>query len=250
MRQFGLIGYPLSHSFSKKYFTEKFERENIAQANYELYELTTIDEFPALVASQPHLVGLNVTIPYKQAVMPFLDSLDESAKKVGAVNVIKFENGQKIGFNSDYYGFKQSLLNSQFPINKNTQALVLGSGGASKAIRAALEDLAIHYKVVSRNPEEGNQQQIGYQSISEQLITDFQLIINTTPLGMHPHTEACPDLPYQALGESHLLFDLVYNPAETLFMKKGTAQGAITLNGLEMLHLQAEKAWDIWNSSL
>ena len=146
MRQFGLIGYPLSHSFSKKYFTEKFEREDIAQANYELYELATIDEFPALVASQPNLVGLNVTIPHKQAVIQFLDGLDDSAQKVGAVNVIKFENGQKIGFNSDYYGFKQSLLNSQFSINKNTQALVLGSGGASKAIRAALEDLSINYK--------------------------------------------------------------------------------------------------------
>ncbi|OJJ20936.1 shikimate dehydrogenase [marine bacterium AO1-C] len=245
MRQFGLIGYPLSHSFSKKYFTEKFERENIAQASYELYPLSSIDAFPALLEDQPHLVGINVTIPYKQAVIPFLDGLDDSAQKVGAVNVIKIEQGKKIGFNSDYYGFKQSLLNSQFPISENIQALVLGSGGASKAIMAALKDLSIGYKVVSRNPKGENQ--VAYQSITTEFIADYRLIVNTTPLGMYPHAEACPDLPYEAMNESYLLFDLVYNPAETLFMKKGADQGAQTINGLEMLHLQAEKAWEIWN---
>ncbi|HAS44810.1 MAG TPA: shikimate dehydrogenase [Microscillaceae bacterium] len=245
MRQFGLIGYPLSHSFSKKYFTEKFERENIAQANYELYELSSIDLFPALLAKHPDLVGLNVTIPYKQAVMPYLDALDTSAQKVGAVNVIKIENGKKTGFNSDYYGFKQSLINSHFPINANTKALVLGSGGASKAVIAALSDLAIQCKIVSRNPV--NDQQIAYKSITSELIANYQIIVNTTPLGMHPHTNACPDLPYEALNENYLLFDLLYNPSETLFMKKGAAQGAQVLNGLEMLHLQAEKSWKIWN---
>ena len=245
MRQFGLIGYPLSHSFSKKYFTEKFERENIPQANYELYPLPTIDAFPKLLEEQSQLIGLNVTIPYKQVVIPFLDKLDDSAQKVGAVNVIKIENGQKIGFNSDYYGFKQSLLNSQFPINKSLKALVLGSGGASKAIIAALQDLSIDYKIVSRNP--ANDQQIAYESITQTLIAHYRLIINTTPLGMHPHVEACPALPYQEMNENYLLFDLVYNPAKTLFLKKGADQGAQILNGLEMLHLQAEKSWEIWN---
>jgi len=245
MRQFGLIGYPLSHSFSKKYFTEKFEQENIAQASYELYELSSIDLFPALLAKHLDLVGLNVTIPYKQAVMPYLDALDTSAQKVGAVNVIKIENGKKTGFNSDYYGFKQSLINSHFSINTHTQALVLGSGGASKAVIAALSDLAIQCKIVSRNPV--NDQQIAYKSITSELIANYQIIVNTTPLGMHPHTNACPDLPYEALNENYLLFDLLYNPSETLFMKKGATQGAKVLNGLEMLHLQAEKSWEIWN---
>jgi len=245
MRQFGLIGYPLSHSFSKKYFTEKFERENIAQANYELYELSTIDMFPALLAKHPNLVGLNVTIPYKQVVIPFLDALDNSAQKVGAVNVIKIDNGQKTGFNSDYYGFQQSLLNSKYPITRNTQALVLGSGGASKAVIAALDDLAISYKIVSRNPT--NDQQIAYTSITKELIANYQIIVNTTPLGMHPHINACPDLPYEAMNKNYLLFDLLYNPAETLFMQNGAAQGAQVINGLEMLHLQAEKSWEIWN---
>lgn len=248
MRQFGLIGYPLSHSFSKKYFTEKFEQEQIAQANYELFELPAIDGFSELLQNTTDLVGLNVTIPHKQAVMPYLDALDDSAKRVGAVNVIKIDaDNKKIGYNSDYFGFKQSLLNTGVAINEQTKALVLGSGGASKAVVVALEDLAVDYKIVSRNPQTTNAQQISYQDITSELIADSQLIINTTPLGMHPHTEACPNLPYEGITPQHLLFDLVYNPAQTLFMKKGEAQGAKTINGLEMLHLQAEKAWEIWN---
>ena len=249
MRQFGLIGYPLSHSFSKKYFTEKFEQEQIPHANYELFELPAIDGFSDLLRNTADLAGLNVTIPHKQAVIPYLDALDDSAKRVGAVNVIKIDaDNKKTGYNSDYFGFRQSLLNTGIVINTQTQALVLGSGGASKAVIVALEDLNISYKVVSRNPQSTDKfQQIGYQDITSELIAGYQLIINTTPLGMHPHTEACPDLPYPGLTSRHLLFDLVYNPAQTLFMKKGKAQGAKVINGLEMLHLQAEKAWEIWN---
>ncbi len=246
MRQFGLIGYPLSHSFSKKYFSDKFEREQIAQAHYELFELPTIDAFNELLISHTNLTGLNVTIPHKQAIIPYLDALDDSARRVGAVNVIKIEAGKKTGYNSDYFGFKQSLLNTGFGITVDTQALVLGSGGASKAVMVALEDLSVAYKVVSRKPEASNQ--ISYQEVTPNVLAQHQIIINTTPLGMHPHTEACPDLPYEALTSQHLLFDLVYNPAQTLFMKKGEAQGAKAINGLEMLHLQAEKAWEIWNS--
>lgn len=248
MRQFGLIGYPLTHSFSKKYFTDKFNKEKIAQASYELYELPKITAFPDLLANQSHLAGLNVTIPYKQQVIPYLDALDHSAQKVGAVNVIKIaEDGTKIGYNSDYFGFQQSLLNTQFTISDKTKALVLGSGGASKAIITVLKDLSVEYKIVSRTPDKENPPQISYTSITSQLMAHHQLIVNTTPLGMYPNADACPLLPYEAMTPQHLLFDLVYNPPQTLFMQKGAAQGAQIVNGLEMLHLQAEKAWEIWN---
>ncbi|EAY28872.1 shikimate dehydrogenase family protein [Microscilla marina] len=249
MRQFGLIGFPLSHSFSKKYFSEKFEREQIAQANYELYPLPSVDDLPQLIDQTAHLVGLNVTIPHKQTVIPLLDHLDASAKQVGAVNVIKIDaDGKKTGYNSDYFGFKQSLLNTSILLEPTTQALVLGSGGASRAVMAAFDDLHLKYQVVSRKPSTDQPQQISYQEVSPSLIESHQIIVNTTPLGMHPHTDACPALPYEALGTQHLLFDLVYNPEQTLFMKKGGTQGAKAVNGLEMLHLQAEKAWEIWNS--
>lgn len=245
MRQFGLIGYPLSHSFSKKYFSEKFEKEQIPEVHYELFELPSIDELPQLIRKTPHLVGLNVTIPHKQTVMPLLDELDHSAKQVGAVNVIKIaSDGKKTGYNSDYFGFKQSLLNTGIQITSTTQALVLGSGGAAKAVIAAFDDLNVSYKVVSRKPHAG---QVSYEEISPELLAQHHIVVNTTPLGMHPHIDVCPNLPYEALGGQHLLFDLVYNPAQTLFMKKGIKQGAKAINGLEMLHLQAEKAWQIWN---
>lgn len=248
MRQFGLIGYPISHSFSKKYFSEKFIREGIKDAYYELFPLPDIALFPILVSRKQYLSGLNVTIPHKEAVIPFLDELHEAAQRIGAVNVIKVEaDGQLIGYNSDYYGFKLSL-EKQIKIHniEHTQALVLGTGGASKAVKAALEDLGISFREVSRQAKDGVW---AYEDITAEALQTHTLIVNTTPLGMYPNTETCPPLPYEQLTPRHLLFDLVYNPTETLFMQKGQTAGAHVANGLEMLHLQAEKAWEIWNSA-
>ena len=245
MRKFGLIGFPLSHSFSKKYFENKWKKQGVLDHEYQLYELETIEDFPQLIASQPELEGLNVTIPYKQAVIPYLDELDPRAERIGAVNVIKFTNNKLKGFNSDYFGFQQSLLEL---IGKETigRALVLGSGGASKAVEIALQDLNIEYQVVSRN---SGDKTISYADLrSERLILSHSLIINTTPLGMFPEVDICPDLDYGLVGQNHYLFDLVYNPESTLFMKRGNEQEAEVKNGLQMLHLQADKAWEIWNS--
>jgi shikimate dehydrogenase len=243
-RTFGLIGYPLSHSFSKKYFTEKFLRQGIDDAHYELFEIKSIEEFPALVEQQTSLVGLNVTIPYKQQVMAFLDHLDEIAEKVGAVNTIKFgKNGQKSGFNSDYYGFKSSL-EKWIDITGIKEALVLGTGGASKAVIVVLQDLGIKPQLVSRT---ASQKAISYDDLRQKSLSAYPLIINTTPLGMTPKTDSFPDIAYEQLTPAHYCYDLVYNPEATTFMKKAAAQGANTKNGLEMLHLQAEKSWEIWN---
>jgi shikimate dehydrogenase len=246
MNCYGLIGFPLGHSFSKKYFTEKFEQLGISENNiYKLFELADIQQFTELLKCEPNLKGINVTIPHKQAIMPFLHGLDASAEKVGAVNVIKFaENNKLIGYNSDYYGFKTSLEDFLANTNmSNLKALILGNGGAGKAVIAALKDLRIAYKTVSRTKSDQN---ISYDEVSG-LITDYQLIINCSPVGTYPKSDQCPDIPYQALTENHYLYDLVYNPVETLFLQKGKEQGAKTHNGLLMLHLQAEKAWKIWN---
>lgn len=245
MNIYGLIGYPLGHSFSKKYFTEKFATIGIADNNvYELFELSDIQTFPELIKSQSDLKGLNVTIPHKQAVMPFLDGLDASAEKVGAVNVIKIgEGGKLIGYNSDYYGFKTSL-EEFIPANTPLKALVLGNGGAAKAVIAALNDLSISYKIVSRTKSDDT---LGYEDLATE-IGNYQLIINSSPVGTYPKADVCPDIPYEQLTSNHYLYDLVYNPMQTLFLQKGEEQGAKTHNGLKMLHLQAEKAWEIWNS--
>lgn len=246
MRVFGLIGYPLSHSFSKKYFSEKFNREGIQNARYELFELPDIGGLPELLAQQADIAGLNVTIPYKQQVMPYLHALDASAEKVGAVNVIR-KNGHKlVGYNSDYFGFRNSLEQWLPQKYAGLQALVLGSGGASKAVTAALQELNIPFRLVSRRKGENT---LSYEQLRSQaeLLETHRLIINTTPLGMSPKTQEAPDIDYSRLGPNHYLYDLVYNPEETLFMKKGMQQGARVKNGLEMLHLQAEKAWEIWN---
>lgn len=247
MNLYALIGYPLGHSFSKKYFTEKFANMGLSETHqYTLFEIPDIQEFPALTKSQPDLKGMNVTIPHKQAVMPFLDGLDASAEKVGAVNVIKFmADGKLIGYNSDYYGFKTSLEDFLAETNiPSIKALVLGNGGAGKAVVAALKDLEISYKTVSRTKSDEN---IGYDDIPV-IIADYQLIINCSPVGTYPKSDQCPDIPYDALTENHYLYDLVYNPLETLFLQKGREKGAKTHNGLPMLHLQAEKAWEVWNS--
>ena len=242
-KRYGLIGFPLSHSFSKKYFTEKFARENISDCEYELYELADIQEFSDLVHKTENLCGINVTIPYKRAVMPFLDDLHEAARRIGAVNVIKFEDGKLIGYNSDYFGFKQSLLNL-LAGEKPEKALILGTGGASGAICTALEDLEIPFTFVSRSPAENR---LTYAQIGPEILAENRLIINTSPVGMSPKNDTFPALPYEGLSNRHFLYDLVYNPKETVFMKKGISAGAKVCNGLEMLHLQAIKSWEIWN---
>jgi shikimate dehydrogenase len=245
MKLFGLIGYPLTHSFSKKYFTQKFEKENITDCQYELFEIPEASQITDIIKNNADLNGLNVTIPHKEAVIPFINELDEPVKSIGAVNVIKVMPDKKLkGFNSDYHGFRQSLLNFLPENFQGIQALVLGTGGASKAVVAALNDLHIPCKLVSRT---SSGSAISYEEASE-LCSDYKLIINTSPLGMYPKTDTCPDLPYNKFDSSYYLFDLVYNPEETLFMKKGLEQGANVRNGLEMLILQAEKAWEIWNS--
>lgn len=244
MRLFGLIGYPLSHSFSKRYFTEKFQKENILDARFENFEIPNIQEFPSIIKNNPAVKGLNVTIPYKQEIIPFLTRLDKSAEFVGAVNVIKpLATGELIGYNSDYYGFMESLKRFLPNDYSGMKALILGTGGAAKAVEGALKTMGISYHYVSRVAK-GN---MSYEQLNETVLSEHQIVINTTPLGMYPKVEACPELPYESLTQNHYLFDLVYNPEETLFMKKGLERGAKVKNGLEMLYLQAEKAWEIWN---
>lgn len=244
MHLFGLIGYPLTHSFSKKYFTEKFEREGIKDHKYELFEIRDILDFPAILKNNPELKGLNVTIPHKQSVMQFMDELDEPVKKIRAVNVIKVQNGKLKGYNSDYHGFRISLEKFLGEEISKVKALVLGTGGASQAVKAALEDLDISYLTVSRTKSQAD---LTYEDLGGK-VAATRLIINTSPLGMYPNLDTCPDIPYNELNEGHYLYDLVYNPEETLFLHKGREKGARTKNGIEMLYGQAEKAWSIWNS--
>lgn len=247
MRVFGLIGYPLSHSFSKGYFTEKFRKEAIENCSYENFPIEDISDLPEIIAANTELCGLNVTIPYKEKVIPFLDEIAPEAAGIGAINTIKISRrGEQVhlkGFNTDMYGFMESLNPFLKPFHQ--RALILGTGGASKAVKAAFEMLHIEYQYVSRTKAE---QTITYEELSPELFSSYQVIVNTTPLGMYPKVDDCPPLPYQFLTSGHLLYDLVYNPAQTLFLKKGAEQGAQTANGLNMLHLQAEKAWQIWNS--
>lgn len=243
MKLFGLIGYPLSHSFSRKYFTEKFEREGIAEHEYLLFPIPNIEELNKILSDHPGLKGLNVTIPYKEQVIPFLHELSTVVKEVGACNCIKIEEGRLLGFNTDVIGFKRTLEPHLKP--HHNKALVLGTGGAAKAVYHVLRELKIDYTVVSRTLSENA---ITYEMINEQVIQDHKLIINTTPLGMHPHVESAPQLPYEFLGTEHYLYDLVYNPNPTLFLKKGMEKGATTENGSEMLIIQAEESWKIWNS--
>lgn len=250
MKQYGLLGHPLSHSFSAGYFSEKFAREGI-DAVFDNFDLPVIDLLPGLLDRLPNLVGFNVTIPYKQAVLPYLDALDPEAASMGAVNVVRVarnEGGKRIltGFNTDLIGFRESLrplLDQLRGRYKPVQALVLGTGGASKAVCFGLEQLGVPYLSVSRTPGPG---QLTYEALTADHYLTHRLIVNTTPLGMSPQTETCPALDYQRLGEGHLLFDLVYNPTMTRFLTEGATRGALVKNGLEMLHLQAEAAWRVW----
>lgn len=247
-RLFGLIGFPLSHSFSKQYFSEKFVRERITDAYYELFPLSALDQLPGLLNRHSNLQGLNVTIPYKQQILPYLHHIDEGAKAVGAVNTVYITEGQSlIGFNTDVYGFENSLyawLLKERGQLEDMRGLILGTGGAAKAVAYALRRLGLPHDWVSRRPEAG---QLGYEKLE---LGAYHLIVNTTPLGMSPKVEQCPAIPYDQLGPQHYLYDLVYNPESTLFMQKGAAQGAKVKNGLEMLIGQAEKAWEIWQREI
>lgn len=252
MNLYGLIGYPLSHSFSKRYFAEKFDREQIKDSQYDLYELRDIREVTTLLTQSPNLQGLNVTIPYKQAIIPYLDDLDEaSAGRIGAVNTIRiFADGSTKGYNTDYYGFRQSVeewLDHRGESCANLKALVLGTGGASKAVLAALADLGATYHLVSRN---GGNGVLSYDDLNEEVMQEHRLIINTTPLGMYPNVENAPPIPYDLINTKHFLYDLVYNPIKTEFLKRGEKQGAAVHGGLKMLELQAEKAWEIWTMEI
>lgn len=244
MDQYGLIGFPLGHSFSRSYFNERFRKEKI-NAEYLNFEISTIENFPDILKNNPSLKGLNVTIPYKEKIIPYLDELSLEASTIKAVNVIKIaRNNDKtklIGHNTDVIGFTQSLK----PLLKphHTKALVLGTGGASKAVCHGLNLLGIDYQYVSRNESETA---ISYEQLTPQIMAEHKIIVNCTPIGMYPHTEECPNIPYRLLTPNHLLFDLIYNPDVTLFMQKGIQQGAIAKNGLEMLRLQAIAAWEIW----
>ncbi len=241
---FGLIGKPVKHSFSKGYFTEKFDQLQLHQHAYELFELEEIKQLPELLSRHPNLKGLNVTLPYKKQVIPYLDQLSEEAQRIGAVNTILVGSDGLRGFNTDYYGFKNSLTAWAGEALPN-QALVLGQGGASAAILAALEDLGVFSLIATRNPKGPA---ITYQELAEYSLTDYPLIINTTPLGMAPNVQEMPPINLAQLNSNHFIYDLVYNPLETRLMKEGSERGAHVKNGLEMLHLQAEKAWEIWTA--
>lgn len=241
MRKFGLIGYPLSHSFSKNYFSEKFAAMGITDCEYDNFSLSSIEAFPNLLETHPDLEGLNVTIPYKKKVIPYLDRLEDAAGTIGAVNCIHFTKGEKIGYNTDVIGFRKSL----YPLIKKRpeQALILGTGGASKAVAYVLKQLCIGYKFVSRRPVSGG---FTYEELTREIVEAHTLIVNTTPVGTSPKTEEAPALPYEFLTATHILFDLVYNPAETRFLSLGKERGATTTNGYDMLIGQAEASWDIW----
>jgi shikimate dehydrogenase len=261
MKQYGLIGYPLTHSFSQKYFTEKFEKENISDTEYKVFPLEHIDDLPALLKANPDLCGLNVTIPHKISILKYLDWVEEDARGAGAVNCIRISAESPIeaafsgelgikghdfrleGFNTDVYGFEMSLR----PLLKDQhdKALVLGDGGAAKAVKCVLENLGIACQVVTRKPRPGN---ILFKDLKPHHVKSHLLIINTTPLGTSPNVHEYPPIPYEAITEDHLLYDLIYNPEKTLFLEKGEQQGAVIKNGYEMLILQAEKGWEIWTS--
>ena len=238
MKTFGLIGKSLSHSFSSRYFNEKFYKEGVTNIKYLNFELNDISEFPQLIKKQ-NLSGLNVTLPYKESIIPFLDELSENAKRIGSVNTIQISNGKLIGHNTDVVGFKQSI--TPLLSGRNT-ALILGDGGAAKAVKFVFNQLNISHKTINRNSS------FDYSDITSQLIDCNTIIVNTTPLGMIPEIKNYPQIPYELLTEKHLLFDLIYNPKETLFLKYGRANKACTKNGLEMLQIQAETSWNIWNT--
>ena len=242
MKQFGLIGYPLAHSFSQNFFTKKFEKENLPDCRYDTFSLPSIDDLENIIKTNPELRGLNVTIPYKEQVLSFLYEKSALVKKIKACNCIKIKNGKLIGHNTDAPAFEQSLKEKLKP--HHTKALILGTGGAAKAVEYSLRQLNILYKYVSRKP---SAKSFSYEQLTNEVMKEYSLIINTSPLGMHPNIVEAPQIPYHALTPEHYLFDLIYNPDKTLFLQKGEEQGAAIKNGYEMLVLQAEESWRIWN---
>jgi shikimate dehydrogenase len=243
-RTFGLVGFPLSHSFSKKYFDHKFRSESISNVTYGLFPLKDEDELKKFVLSRNYS-GLNVTIPYKQSVISILDSCSEEAAAIGAVNVINNKNGHLVGFNTDCIGFERALRKDLGPVNSYTKALILGTGGSARSIAYALNEHGIDVSFVSRTKASGD---FTYESLTSDIVRSHNLIVNCTPLGMWPDIHSCPNMPYEALTEDHSLFDLVYNPEQTTFLERGSEAGARTCNGMRMLIEQAEVAWEIWNS--
>ena len=241
MDKYGIIGNPLGHSFSKGFFTEKFAREGI-DAKYLNFQIPEIGKLTEVLQENPELRGINVTLPYKTEVIPFLDELSDEAREIGAVNVVQIRNGPLKGFNSDIIGFTRSIQ----PLLKShhRKALILGTGGASRAIRVGLTRVGLDWKYVSRTPREG---MITYEDITAETLREYEVIVNCSPVGMFPKVDECPAIPYEFLTQDNLLYDLVYNPENTLFMKKGALQGAVVKNGLEMLHLQAIASWEFWN---
>jgi shikimate dehydrogenase len=241
---YGLLGKNISYSFSRGYFTDKFEKLKLKKSKYVNFDLQNIEDFPSIIDENEHLKGINVTIPYKEEIIPFLSKIDKTAKKIGAVNTIKFtKRGNLKGYNSDVVGFENSLI----PLLKkhHKRALILGTGGASKAIAYALKRNDIKYKFVSRNPE--GKKEISYNSLTKEVMEKHTIIINSTPLGTFPDIDKCPNIPYQFITKNHILYDLIYNPAISTFLSKGKEKEAITKNGLQMLELQAEESWRIWN---
>ena len=241
MTKYGIIGNPLGHSFSKGFFTEKFAKEGI-DAEYLNFQISEIGKLTEVLRENPELRGINVTLPYKTEIIPFLDELSDEAREIGAVNVVQIRNGHLKGFNSDIIGFTRSIQ----PLLKShhQKALILGTGGASRAIRVGLTRLGLEWKYVSRTPHEG---MITYEDITAETLREYEVIVNCSPVGMFPKVDGCPAIPYEFLTPDNLLYDLVYNPETTLFMKKGALQGAVVKNGLEMLHLQAIASWEFWN---
>ncbi len=241
MRKFGLIGYPLSHSFSEGYFKKKFLRENILDAEYQNYPLEKIEDFLTLVHEHKDLLGLNVTTPYKESIIPYLSELDETAKVIGAVNTIKITDGKLIGYNTDAWGFAKSLLNMAHVDMKT--ALIIGDGGAAKAVKYVLDKIGIQYQTVNRTKKENA---LTFEELSNELIANTRLFVQTTPVGMFPNVNEMPPIPMDAINSKHKGFDLIYNPEETLFLRLMRERGAKTKNGLEMLQAQAEETWKVW----
>lgn len=242
MRLYGLIGYPLSHSFSKKYFTEKFEREGLNDCRYELFPLSSIEALPQLLKQHPELCGLNVTIPYKEQVLSYLHAENELVQAIRACNCIDIRNGKLKGYNTDVLGFERSLLEQWQPHHK--KALILGTGGVSKAVQYIVQKMGLAYRYVSRKPGVHN---FSYEQLTPAIMQEYTLIVNTTPLGMYPNITEAPPIPYEALTPKHYLFDMVYNPEKTLFLKMGAERGAVIKNGYDMLEIQADESWEIWN---
>lgn len=243
MKRYGLIGYPLGHSYSATYFARKFEREGIADCRYDLYELPSLDKLQELLTAEPELRGFNVTIPYKQQIIPLLDDLSPEARAIGAVNCVRREGTKLVGYNTDVLGFRSSL-EEFLGAAEIDRALVLGTGGAAQAVQYALAQMELPFDLVSRNPQQGN---YTYDDLTEEVIASHHLIINTSPVGMYPKIEEAPSIPYAFVTPSHYLFDLIYNPEQTQFLRYGEQRQAHTCNGLQMLFRQAEGAWAIWN---